>query len=216
MELMLRKLAFSKSVPPQGGCLVYPIIRLWYCYASAGWENKIRSPFEAFMTHKSSFQPIVRNDAQLLILGSLPGDASIIANRYYAHPRNQFWQLMQLVTNAPLVAISYADRIAALTNAGVGLWDVVATARRHGSLDSDLRVQTLNDLPRVVDQLVSLRAVAFNGSKAAALGRPLIKDRAHLTLIDLPSSSAAFTRALDTKFVTWRQLAKFCYHVDQP
>jgi hypoxanthine-DNA glycosylase len=76
----------------------------------------------------------------LLVLGSLPGEESLAQGRYYAHPRNHFWTLIGAVIGRDLVALGYEARLAALLEAGVGLWDVVASATRRGSLDGAIRV----------------------------------------------------------------------------
>jgi hypoxanthine-DNA glycosylase len=76
---------------------------------------------------KRSFPPVVDADTRLLVLGSLPGDRSLAAARYYAHPQNQFWQLMSAVIDVDLPSLDYDARLAALRTARVGLWDVVAS-----------------------------------------------------------------------------------------
>ena len=77
---------------------------------------------------KRSFPPVVDARTRLLICGSLPGDRSLAAQRYYAHPQNQFWRLLSPVVGHDLAALDYEDRLAALLDAHIGLWDVVATA----------------------------------------------------------------------------------------
>lgn len=126
------------------------------------------------------------------MLGSLPGEASLAAGRYYAHPRNAFWRLMGTVIGEDLQALNYDARLATLLRHRVGLWDVVGEAVRPGSLDAAIRDAVHNDLATLVDSLPNLRAVAFNGGKAAKDGAKLLagrKDR--LALIALPSSSPA-------------------------
>ena len=152
--------------------------------------------------------PVARDDARLLLLGSLPGDASLAAGRYYAHPRNQFWHLLGRVLDEPLNGMDYGDRLARLQARGVALWDVIHAARREGSLDQRLREVETRDLPAFVAGLPGLRAVAFNGATAARLGRKALGQR-NLALVDLPSSSPAFTAPFDEKAERWDQLRAF-------
>lgn len=143
---------------------------------------------------------------RVLILGSLPGDASLAAGQYYAHPRNGFWRLIGGVIGRDLAALPYPDRLATLRQAGVGLWDVVESAGRAGSLDARIRDPEYADLPGLIDSLPRLRAIAFNGGRAATDGRRLLRDRAGPALIDLPSSSPAHARPLAQKAETWAVL----------
>src|SRR5690349_15955378 len=85
---------------------------------------------------KHGLPPVLRADARLLVLGSLPGEESLRAGRYYAHPRNQFWRLMEGAIGAPLDALGYDQRLARLVARQVALWDVIGAARRSGSLDA--------------------------------------------------------------------------------
>ena len=85
------------------------------------------------MSVKSGLPPIARLDARLFILGSLPGDASLVAQRYYAHPTNQFWRLLGKAIGEDLQTLSYDDRLERLAERRIGLWDVIASARRPGS-----------------------------------------------------------------------------------
>jgi double-stranded uracil-DNA glycosylase len=158
---------------------------------------------------KLSFPPVVTPDTRLLILGSLPGDASLKAAQYYAHPQNAFWRLVGDVLGEPLAEQPYETRLERLKARGVGLWDVVAEATRSGSLDSAIRLPVHADLPGLIATLPNLRAVAFNGGKAASLGRRILGDRPDLTLIDLPSSSPALTKPFAWKAESWAVLAAF-------
>lgn len=152
--------------------------------------------------------PVVSSDARLLILGSLPGAASLAAAQYYAHPRNGFWRLVGRVTELDLPALPYAERLEALRRHGVALWDVIASAERAGSLDADIRDARTTDLPGLVAALPQLRAVAFNGALAAKTGRRLLSATPHLELIDLPSSSPAHARPFEEKAFAWDRLGR--------
>ncbi len=154
---------------------------------------------------KHALPPIARPDARVLVLGSLPGDASLAASQYYAHPQNAFWRLMAEVTGVPLPALAYADRLAAMHRARVALWDTIAYARRPGSLDGAIADAAPADLAGLVRRLCELRAVAFNGQLAAKRGTALLAG-CGLVLIALPSSSPAHTMAFATKRAAWMQL----------
>ncbi len=156
------------------------------------------------MTRKASFPPVVRADTRLLLLGSLPGEASLRADRYYAHPQNQFWKLAGAVAGIEgLHERSYEDRLVQLLDAGIGLWDVVADALRCGSLDAAIRDHRVNDLVALVGTLPRLRAVGFNGATAARLGRKMMTELAEIRLFDLPSSSPAYTLGFASKLERW-------------
>lgn len=155
------------------------------------------------------FAPVARADTRLIVLGSLPGAVSLARQRYYAHPRNHFWRLIGAVIGRDLVALEYEMRLEALLDAGVGLWDTVAAATRKGSLDADIRLHEASDLARLADDLPELRAFAFNGGKAAAIGRRQLAGHSDPALIDLPSSSPAYTLAFDEKLRAWLILREF-------
>ncbi|WP_306003150.1 DNA-deoxyinosine glycosylase [Brevundimonas sp. C43] len=150
--------------------------------------------------------PVVDTETRLLILGSLPGDASLKAAQYYAHPRNAFWPLIGGVLGEDLLALRYEQRLDRLKARGVGLWDVIASAERSGSLDAAIRSPEAADLRGLIGGLPRLRAVAFNGKLAAKLGRRIIGDVAGVRLVDLPSSSPAHAIPLAGKANIWNSL----------
>jgi TDG/mug DNA glycosylase family protein len=138
------------------------------------------------------FPPVIRPDTRLLVLGSLPGAVSLARQRYYAHPRNQFWRLIGAVIGRDLAALAYEARLGTLLDAGVGLWDTVAAATREGSLDADIRLHEASDLAALARTLPGLRAIGFNGGTSARIGRSQLAGVAGPTLVDLPSSSPAY------------------------
>ncbi len=152
------------------------------------------------VTRKASFPPVVDAGTRVLILGSLPGDASLAAGRYYAHPQNQFWRLLSPVVGVDLPALGYDARLAALQSAGIGLWDVVASATRPGSSDAAIRDAAANDVAALIATLPALRLVAFNGGTAWKHGRALVGDIATLRL---PSSSPLHTIGIAAKQPAW-------------
>ena len=159
---------------------------------------------------KAGLALVARRDARLFILGSLPGDASLAARRYYAHPTNQFWQLLGNAIGESLQSLDYEARLKRLAARRIGLWDVIASARRSGSLDQAIREAEHNRIGHLVSDFPELRSIAFNGAAAAAIGRKLIGGAAGgIALIDLPSSSAANTRTFAEKARFWAQIADF-------
>jgi double-stranded uracil-DNA glycosylase len=159
------------------------------------------------VTRKAHFPPVVDANTRLLILGSLPGDASLKAGQYYGHPQNAFWRLVGGVIERDLAALPYPERLEVLKAAGVGLWDVIASAHRPGSLDADIRHAEAADLRRLIAGLPNLRAVAFNGGTASRIGRRSLAAVEGLTLIDLPSSSPAHAaRSFADKAQAWSVL----------
>jgi len=159
---------------------------------------------------KVGLPAIAPANARLFILGSLPGDASLGAREYYAHRTNQFWRLLGGVFRVPLHEMPYLERLDRLAERRVGLWDVIASAKRPGSLDQAIRVAEHNRIDHLFSYFPDLRAIAFNGATAAKAGRKLIgAPPPGIGLIDLPSSSAANTTSFAKKAAAWAQLAPF-------
>jgi len=157
---------------------------------------------------KSGLAPIVCRDARILILGSLPGDASLAARLYYAHPRNQFWDLISSVVGQDIVTMAYTERLTILHRTGIALWDVIGKATRTGSLDQHIREAQPNDIRRFVRQMPHLRAVAFNGNMAAAIAGNVLDDLA-IDILHLPSSSPANTKLIREKSVEWSAISAY-------
>ncbi|MBI2306712.1 MAG: DNA-deoxyinosine glycosylase [Rhodocyclales bacterium] len=142
-----------------------------------------------------SFPPIAAADARVLILGSMPGIASLVAGRYYAHARNAFWPVMGALLGFDAAA-PYAMRAAALRAAGVALWDVLHTCTREGSLDAmiDKATEIPNDLPGFVAAHPRLTHVFFNGAAAEDCFRRHVLPQlaaGALQCVRLPSTSPA-------------------------
>jgi hypoxanthine-DNA glycosylase len=159
---------------------------------------------------KVGLPPIAPADARLFILGSLPGDASLGARQYYAHPTNQFWRLLGGVLGEQLHGLGYFQRLERLASRRVGLWDVIASAERRGSLDQAIRLAEHNAIADLLRDYSQVRAIAFNGATASKAGRTMIGEPpGGIVLIDLPSSSAANTTPLADKARAWSKLAPF-------
>ncbi|MDN3920681.1 DNA-deoxyinosine glycosylase [Pelomonas sp. PFR6] len=152
--------------------------------------------------------PLVASDTRLLMLGSFPGVASLQAQAYYGHPRNQFWRLLGEVFGLALEPADYPTRLVLLKAHGIGLWDVITETHREGSLDSSIRAPRASDLAGLVAGLPALRAIGFNGGTAHRLGlRQLGPLAVNYRILALPSSSPAYTLPYADKLAAWRALA---------
>src|SRR5215471_3275790 len=142
------------------------------------------------MAPVQSFPPIVSETSRILVLGSMPGEASLKAGQYYAHPRNAFWAIMgELIGAGP--SLSYQERVNRLRSSGLALWDSLHACVRPGSLDSSITEEVANNFPAFFAAYPAIAHVFFNGHKAEAAFRrhalPLLSpDR--LALARLPST----------------------------
>lgn len=111
---------------------------------------------------------------------------------------------MEAVLEEPVVGLDYEDRLVTLRRRGVGLWDVIAEARREGSLDAAIRDHRAADLLGLARELPALRGVAFNGQTSAKIGQRLLVPLAErIALVPLPSSSPAYTLPINEKAAAW-------------
>jgi hypoxanthine-DNA glycosylase len=160
------------------------------------------------VTLKRCFPPVVDAHTRVLILGSLPGEASLAQAQYYAYRHNQFWRLVGDVIDQDLPGMEYAKRLQTLLAHHVGLWDVVAQAKREGSLDSKIKDHAGNDLLGLIASLPNLAVIAFNGGTAERIGLKVLGQHAERhRIVRLPSSSPAHTLSYSEKLRSWRALS---------
>ena len=163
------------------------------------------------MPFVNSFAPLADQNARTLVLGSMPGEASLQAGEYYAHPRNAFWPIMgQLLGFEP--SLQYAERIRCLMRARVAVWDVLASCHRVGSLDSEIddASVSVNDFDQFFRQHPQIRSVFFNGTKAENSFRKWVLPQLPgltLELTRLPSTSPAnASLSLEKKRRAWEAI----------
>lgn len=167
------------------------------------------APAEAAPARLQGLAPAVSPATRLLLLGSFPGVASLQAQQYYAHPRNQFWPLLAALLGLDLARLPYPQRLAAITERGLGLWDIYAACQREGSLDSAIQAAEFNDLAGLAGRLPGLRGIAHNGGESArglrftaSLGVPVFR---------LPSTSPANASwSFERKLAAWREAFLAC------
>lgn len=153
-------------------------------------------------------EPVVGSAPVILILGSFPGKRSLAELMYYAHPQNQFWQIMEHLFGVDRT-LPYAYRTQRLARRGIALWDVIATCRREGSADHRIKDPVFNPLEHLLASHPTIRVIAFNGATAARYGAARrLPER--IRQIALPSTSPANTRlSLAEKIECWGVLREF-------
>lgn len=160
-----------------------------------------------------NFPPVFDGRSRILILGSMPGRASLEAGQYYAHPRNHFWRLME-----DLLGISrdldYESRLLALRARRVALWDSAWRCFRHASADSTMEEIRPSDFAWLFGEAPAIQAIFFNGRKSEevfrrhALGG--LPDRiSALPMCYLPSTSPAHAgMSFEEKRKQWSRITE--------
>ncbi|MEO8203570.1 MAG: DNA-deoxyinosine glycosylase [Betaproteobacteria bacterium] len=168
------------------------------------------------MLRVRSFPPIEDASARVLILGSMPGAASLAAARYYAHPQNLFWPIMGALLGAP-PGLTYGARVRLLKARGIAVWDVLESCVREGSLDSAIEEDTIavNDFAAFYRAHPLISAVFFNGAKAEAAYRRYVRaavegEGAPRAYFRMPSTSPAHaTLSFGQKLEAWKGVLAF-------
>jgi TDG/mug DNA glycosylase family protein len=161
----------------------------------------------------SSFPPIVDSNSRILILGSMPGVASLQAYQYYGNARNYLWRIVYgLFGEGQEPDGTYENRIAFARENGIALWDVIASCEREGSLDSNIKMAIPNDIPGLLAKYPNIEVLACNGTKSYSElkkhfgAHPEVMKREWLRL---PSTSPIPTRdyrGLEDRLEAWRTL----------
>lgn len=150
-----------------------------------------------------SFKPIVFNDSYTLILGTMPGAESLITGEYYASSSNSFWKIIEAIYNEGNKFANYDEKIKCLKKNHISLWDVYKRCERHGSSDSSIGNEILNDIDSFLSRHKSIKRIIFNGKKASSAYLPTIEY--HI----LPSTSNSNTYfSLANKIDKWKEALK--------
>jgi hypoxanthine-DNA glycosylase len=162
------------------------------------------------MRIRHTFGPVLGRGARILILGSMPGEASMKAGQYYAHPRNQFWDLMGDLLGAGR-NLSYRRRLDRLRRSGVALWDVVGECVRPGSMDHRIDPASIrpNDFAELFRRAPGIRAIFFNGAAAARFFRRHVRGAPDCSFRTLPSTSpACASKTYAQKLKAWSAITR--------
>ena len=163
-----------------------------------------------------SFSPIINQECTTLILGTMPGEESLIQNQYYAHPNNVFWDIMIRIllpgySEEQIDTLTYEDKQQMLLSNNIALWDVLKHCDRKGSLDSRIRNEIKNDFEEFFINNLKIKRVFFNGQKAEKFFKSCFKhliDKDRVTKIVLPSTSPSHSLNTFTKLKEWRTALK--------
>lgn len=154
------------------------------------------------------FDPVWREDARVLILGSMPSVESLHQSFYYAHPRNAFWPMMAEILGEDAPG-SVAEKREMLTRHRIALWDTVKSCERSGSLDSAIRAAEANDFEWLYERCPEIRWVLFNGGMSEALYRRMVaREDARFHFARLPSTSPAYTLKYEAKRAAWERAVR--------
>ncbi|MFW2441021.1 MAG: DNA-deoxyinosine glycosylase [Arenicellales bacterium] len=168
------------------------------------------------MTLLRSFAPVIKKSCRVLVLGSMPGVASLQQQQYYAHPRNAFWPIMEELFGIEQSS-DYDEHCSRLTGSGLGIWDVLKACKRTGSLDSSIETDSeqANDFMQLFSTYTDIQAVFFNGGAAERLYKRHVLHSEIVQQYDLyyhrlPSTSPAFASMhYEEKLNQWRRMIDY-------
>jgi hypoxanthine-DNA glycosylase len=155
-----------------------------------------------------SFPPIADSMAEVLILGTMPGERSLRMNQYYSHNGNHFWRILFSLHDEEWTS-DYDRRTCLLQENRIALWDVLKACEREGSSDNAILEEEANGFVEFFAAHPGIRMITFNGKNAAAFFEKYVGQRVHLPRVTLPSTSAANGWiTYDKKLAEWRKVFK--------
>lgn len=148
------------------------------------------------MNNCKSFKPSIDNNSKILILGSMPGVKSLEQQQYYAYPQNRFWKVMSNICKNPnLLKSDYDTKLKTLLNHNIALWDTLKSCRREGSLDSDIKNETPNDIIKLLNKYPNIKIICLNGNKSYSLFKKYFPELLEkYNCYKMPSTSPANAR----------------------
>ncbi len=144
----------------------------------------------ASMIKSKSFSPIIYSDTKILILGSLPGKKSLELKQYYGHARNRIWKILSHLTGGD-IPVTYQQKKELLCKNKIGLWDVALSAHREGSLDSNIKDESPNDIEGLIKNYDSIKVIGFNGKKSEKMFYKYFTENLEIKYVPLPCTNPA-------------------------
>ncbi|BEG98820.1 DNA-deoxyinosine glycosylase [Bacteroides sedimenti] len=158
----------------------------------------------------SCFSPVVDNNTTRIVVGTMPSVDSLRFSEYYGNPRNQFWKILFSVFEDGRQPAGYEDKIATAQKHGVGLWDILASCKREGSLDSNIKDESFNDFPLLLQRYSNVRILIFNGQNSY---KYFLKVHGQLPGVEyrvMPSTSPAnAAKNFEAKLKEWKEALSF-------
>ena len=155
-----------------------------------------------------SFPPIIDNDSKILVLGSIPGVKSLEKQQYYGHPQNKFWKIIFDLFNEKFTD-DYDERIAILKKNKIGLWDVIDSCERKGSLDSEIKNEEANQIEELLENYPNITAIFCNGGKSFKNLQKLLGKKFGTSIYLLPSTSPLHTISFERKLEEWKKILEY-------
>lgn len=156
---------------------------------------------------KEGFPPLIDENTKVLVLGTMPGDRSILTGEYYSNPTNQFWKIIFRAFNSGVSVFGYKEKTELLLKNRIGLWDVLYRANRIGSLDSNIHNEEFNDFEQLFKDFPKIKAIIFNGQKPANYFKGFGNIPNDFEFYILPSTSSAnTTKTFERKFQEWNDV----------
>ena len=151
----------------------------------------------------NSFPPFVNSQTEILILGTMPGIASLEKQEYYAHKRNHFWKIMYTLLDILPMSEIFEEKIQLLQANKIGLWDVLENCERKGSLDIHIKNQRENDFETLFREFTGITTIIFNGKESHKYFLKKFGQIKGITYYVMPSTSPANTMSFDNKLQIW-------------
>ena len=150
-----------------------------------------------------SFPPFVNSETEILILGTMPGIASLEKQEYYAHPRNHFWKIIYTLFDELPVSTNFEEKIKLLEKNKIGIWDVLENCERKGSLDIHIKNHQANDFENLFQQYPTIKKIIFNGKESHRYFIKSFGQIKGITYYVMPSTSPANTMSFENKLKNW-------------
>lgn len=156
-----------------------------------------------------SFPSLSNPDAEVLLLGTMPGAMSLTLNEYYGHPRNHFWKLLATVFGEA-IPTEYHLKKEMLVRNNIAVWDVLQACERQGSLDSAIMKEVPNDFAEFLENHPNIKLIAFNGQKAASFFKKHVRTNKEYIFVILPSTSPANAgKSFEEKLKEWKVIRNY-------